>query len=149
MWQFLRLLSMNGSLSLSWSLRKSFLLLQFTFHYRHCGWPKTHWHHPDKGQIWRIMFRFARQVCKLKTATLWLLSMHVPKWNNFHMKYQYVFDFHYWSLLPFDLKWYVLPIWIPICLHKFSGLQLKSIFFLGYDDQLKLPWKMQIFLSKI
>uniref|UniRef100_A0A7N2R4C1 Uncharacterized protein n=1 Tax=Quercus lobata TaxID=97700 RepID=A0A7N2R4C1_QUELO len=42
--------------------------------------------------------------CKLKTATLWLPSMHVPKWNNSHMKYQCVFDFHYWSLLPFDLK---------------------------------------------
>ena len=53
------------------------------------------------------MFKFARQVCKLKTATLWLPSMHVPQWTNSHMKYQCVFDFHYWSLLPFDLKWYV------------------------------------------
>ena len=53
------------------------------------------------------MFGFARQVCKLKTATLWLPSMHVPKWNNSHMKYCCVFDFHYWSFLPFDLKQYV------------------------------------------
>ena len=54
------------------------------------------------------MFRFARQVCKLKTAILWLPSMHVPKWNNSHMmKNQCVFDFHYWSLLPIDLKQYV------------------------------------------
>ena len=53
------------------------------------------------------MFRFARQVRKLKTATLWLPSMHAPKWNNSHMKYQCVFDFHYWSLLLIDLKQYV------------------------------------------
>ena len=55
------------------------------------------------------------------------------------MKYQCVFDFHYWSLLPCDLKLYVFANMNTICLHKFSGLQLKSILFLGYEDQLKLP----------
>ena len=56
---FLCLLCISGSLSFAWSSRKNFLFFQFTFHYCHSRWPKTHWQQPDKGQIWRIVFKFA------------------------------------------------------------------------------------------
>ena len=48
MWLFLLLLSISGSLFFIFT-ENIFLFFQFTFHYRCCKWPKTHWHHSNNG----------------------------------------------------------------------------------------------------
>ena len=69
MWLFLLLLSISGSLFFIF-IENIFLFFQFTYHYHHCKWPKTHWHHSDKGQVWIIVLKFVRQVCLLTNGSL-------------------------------------------------------------------------------
>ena len=69
MWLFLFLFSIIGSLFFI-IIVNILLFFQFTFHYRRCKWPKTHWHHSYKGQVWRIVLKFVRQVCLLTNASL-------------------------------------------------------------------------------